>query len=431
VQTRAFALLQSTFRVERRPLSPRRIFAPVLRPLKQVLLRAIEASARHDGALALPLVRVLALGRDRRFHGPARVALQWLDEAACEARVTVEPGGEGRSYGPTIAGGQRVEPMDLPGLGRYEFRDARVNAASSSILLAGRVIVERVRGVDPSRCNYAAGQLIAHGLRTAIVAGGPEQHIESGIFLGGNGAFNYYHWLVELLPKLQFVEDDGRPLLVSDDVERMPTFRDALMRVADGRPIVFLRQDLTYRVGRLVYVESPSICPFNLRGGEAFRVGDFVMRASSIQYLRRRLLASSPRHRSSRRRLFLARKSLRRDYNQDEIFAICQRFGFEKIYMDDLSLQQQIEAVGSAELIAGPTGAAWTNLLFVEPGTRCLCWMAEEQREFAAYSNLAHAVGAELRYLTYATGVSDSERLYFMNYRLDPAAVERALTELC
>ena len=90
----------------------------------------------------------------------------------------------------------------------------------------------------------------------------------------------------------------------------------------------------------------------------------------------------------------------------------------------------QIEAVQGADLIAGPTGAAWTNLLFVEPGTRCLCWMAEEQREFAAYSNLAHAVGAELRYLTYATGVSDSERLYFMNYRLDPAAVERALKDL-
>jgi capsular polysaccharide biosynthesis protein len=132
-----------------------------------------------------------------------------------------------------------------------------------------------------------------------------------------------------------------------------------------------------------------------------------------------------------RRRLFLARKSSgRRDYNQDEIFTVCQRHGFEKIYMEDMPLQEQIEAIRSAELIAGPTGAAWTNLIFVEPGTRCLCWMAEEQRGFAAYSNLAHAVGAELRYVTYATGVRDSDRLYFINYRLDPAEVERGLTDL-
>ena len=56
--------------------------------------------------------------------------------------------------------------------------------------------------------------------------------------------------------------------------------------------------------------------------------------------------------------------------------------------------------------------------------------MAEEQRGFAAYSNLAQAVGADLRYVTYPTGVNDSDRLYVMDYRLDPANVERELDEL-
>ena len=56
--------------------------------------------------------------------------------------------------------------------------------------------------------------------------------------------------------------------------------------------------------------------------------------------------------------------------------------------------------------------------------------MAHEQRGFAAYSNLAHAVGAELRYVTYATGIRDSDRLYFANYWLDPADVERELNDL-
>ena len=193
---------------------------------------------------------------------------------------------------------------------------------------------------------------------------------------------------------------------------------------------MFLRQDLTYRVSRLLYVESPSICPFNLRSGEEFRVRDFILRPASIQFLRDRLLRSSRPQLSMRRRLFLARKSERRDYNQEEIFTVLQRHGFERVYMEDLLLREQIEAVRSAEMIAGPTGAAWTNLLFVEPGTRCLCWMAEEQRGFAAYSNLAQAVGAELRYVTYATGVSDSDRLYFINYRVDPVEVERGLEDL-
>lgn len=375
-------------------------------------------------------MRVLALGRDPRFHRPARVALAWLDQAACGAKTTVRPASEGWSYGPTIRGRQQVERLHVPGLARYEFSDARVNAGSSSILVPDQLIVERVPGVDVSRCNYAAGHLLAHGLRTAIVASGPEQHIESGIFLGGNGAFNYYHWLVELLPKLEFVKEDGPPLLVSDDVDRIATFRDALRRVAGAREVVFLRQDLTYRVSRLIYIESPSICPFNLRSGEEFRVQDFIVRASSIRFLRDHLLGSPAPQVSIRRRLFLARKSVRRDYNQDDIFAVCRRHGFEKVYMEDMSLREQIEAIRSAEMIAGPTGAAWTNLIFAEPGTRCLCWMAEEQRGFAAYSNLARAVGADLRYVTYVTGVSDSDRLYFLDYRLDPADVERGLEDL-
>jgi len=411
-------------------LSVRQILGDSLRRLKRALVRALEASARRDAWLALPLARVLALGRDPRFHHPIRVGLAWLDQAAGDAKTTVQPPGEGWSQGPTIRGRQRVERLDLPGLARYEFSDARVNAGSSSVLLPDRLIVERVPGVDVARCNYAAGRLIAHGLRTAIVASGSEHHIESGVFLGGNGAFNYYHWLVELLPKLEFVRENDPPLLVSDDVDRIPTFREALTRVAGDREIVFLRQDLTYRVSRLVYIESPSICPFNLRKGEGFRIQDFIVRAASIQFLRDHLVGSAPPPASLRRRLFLARKSVRRDYNQDEIFDVCQRHGFEKIYMEDLSLREQIEAVRSAEMIAGPTRAAWTNLIFVEPGTRCLCWMAEEQREFAAYSNLARAVGAELRYVTYVTGVSDSDRLYFLDYRLDPADVERALADL-
>ncbi|HSC64068.1 MAG TPA: glycosyltransferase family 61 protein [Caldimonas sp.] len=413
-------------------MSSRGILVQSLRRLKAALVRAFEESARHDGALTLPIGRVLALGPDQRFHHPARVALEWLDESPGAESTPVQAASAGWSHGPKIRGREEVEPIHFPAVVRHRFRDARVCAASSSILMADRLIVERVVGIDPSRCSYAAGHLLAHGRRTAIVAQRPEQKLDAGAFLGGNGAFNYYHWIIELLSRLEFIEDDGRPLLVSDDVARIPTFQETLTLAAGARAVVFLKQDATYRVADLIYVQSPSICPFNLRRDEQFEVRDFQLRPSSIEFLRGRLLGPSLlRHRTStRRRLFFARKPVRRGYNQDEIFAIFERRGFEKVYMEDLSLKEQIEAVQGADMLAGPTGAAWTNLLFVERGTRCICWMAEEQRGFAGYSNLAHAVGAELRYVTYAAGVTDSERLYFIDYRLDPGAVERELDEL-
>jgi hypothetical protein len=413
----------------------RRVVVDSLRRLKWALVRRLEESARHDGPGASLIARLLALastfGLGQRFRKAFGVRLEWLDETACGNRVIVQPRSEGWSYGPKIQGQQLVERIDFPALARYDFRDARVCAASSSILLADRIIVERAPGVDVSRCDYAEGRLLAHGAQTAIVGLGPEQRIESGVFLAGNGASNYYHWVVELLSKLEFLEEDDRPLLVSDFVSRIPTFQEALTLAAGPRKILFLNHDATYRVSHLVHVSSPSICPFNLRSGEEFEIRDFLLRPSSIAFLRRRLLEPSAQQGSpTRRRLFFARKPLRRDYNQDEIFAIFERRGFEKVYMEDLSLREQINAVNSAEMLAGPTGAAWTNLLFVGRGARCLCWMAEEQRGFAAYSNLAHAVGAELRYVTYPTGIKESRRLYLTDYWLDPAEVERELSEL-
>ena len=394
-------------------------------------MRALEWSARRDSWLAVPIARVLAQGGDARFGQPVRVPLEWLDETACARMTVVQAAREGCSHGPRIRGRQSMERVALPALSRYEFSDARVSAASSSILLADRLVVERTPGADVSRCNYAAGHLLAHGDRTAIVGRGREEHVHRGVFLGGNGAFNYYHWMLELLPKLEFVDDLEVPLLVSDDVARIPTFREALALVAGTRAILLMEHDVTYRVSRLLHVASPTTCPFNLRRGEEFRIRDFLLRPSAIEFLRHRLVDTpGARLPEVRRRLFLARSPVRRDYNQDEIFAILCRHGFEKVHMEELSLREQIDAVRAAEMIAGPTGAAWTNLLFAQAGTRCLCWMAEEQSGFAGYSNLAHAVGADLRYLTYRTGVQDSEALYAMGYRLDPEEVAREMSRL-
>src|SRR5689334_6356551 len=141
----------------------REAFSPgssVVRRLKRSIVRALDATARRDSRLAWPLMQVLALGRDPRFQRPARVPLEWLDETACAAKKTVRPASEGWSYGPKVRGHQEVVPTAFPDLAQYEFTDARVSAASSSMLLADRVVVERTPGVDVSRCNYAAGHLL-------------------------------------------------------------------------------------------------------------------------------------------------------------------------------------------------------------------------------------------------------------------------------
>jgi capsular polysaccharide biosynthesis protein len=88
--------------------------------------------------------------------------------------------------------------------------------------------------------------------------------------------------------------------------------------------------------------------------------------------------------------------------------------------MEDLDVSQQVAVMANAEIIVGPTGAAWTNILFASAGAKALCWMAEEWGAFSCFSNIAAIVGVEMDYISYRTGTSDSRELYYKPYFINP-----------
>ena len=100
------------------------------------------------------------------------------------------------------------------------------------------------------------------------------------------------------------------------------------------------------------------------------------------------------------------------------------------VFMEELSLKNQIELVSNAEVIAGPTGAAWTNLIFCREGTRCLSWMADGYGDFSAFSNLAKIVGVDLRYITYKQEAESTEELNSLNYYVDAKEIQKSLEAL-
>ena len=407
--------------------------------LRSALFWTTDFLVRHDSRLAVPFVRalILILRLERGFDEQVyRLRAEWLDRSRRGARQTLAPVSLGHSYGPMISGTQREEQVKLPEIALYRFDNALVDASSSSVIVDNTLLIERAEGVNPRRCSYAGGHILLHGQRSAFLVARPKQLLDAGIFMAGNGSFNYYHWMIEILPKLQFLPEvdaryPGLPLLVSEDVARIATFRESLAMIANNRQIIELDRSKVYNVARLVYISAPNICPFNLRPGHELRTSDFLFREASIAFLRDRLGVRAARV-SDRpgKRIFFARKGERRRYNEDEVYAAFAREGFVRVVMEDLSLRSQIDLISDADIIAGPTGAAWTNLIFCRQGTRCLCWMADESREFSAYSNLAKIVGADLRYVTYPTGAKSTQELYSKDYRVDAKAVASGLAAL-
>ena len=325
--------------------------------------------------------------------------------------------------------------MPIPAVSAFVFDDAIVRGCSSSVLLADGFVLEGIHGIGGDRGHFVAGHLMAHGTESAIVRRSRPSPIPAGIFLGGNGAFNYYHWMVELLPKLEFLPDiaglvDGMPLLVAEEAASIPTIRAGLDLLRGDRPIVVLERDTSYTVGRLIYVNAPSVCPFNLRARERLAVGDFRLRPESIQFVRRGLTRRSAAQPVGEGRIFLARGRQRRDYNQAELIQVAERRGFIAVHLEAMALDEQVATIQTAAVIVGPSGAAWTNLIFAREGARCLSWLPDGAHEFAAYSTIAELVGVDLRFFTYRTGTTSTSQLYRQAYRLDVVAFERELDAL-
>lgn len=65
-------------------------------------------------------------------------------------------------------------------------------------------------------------------------------------------------------------------------------------------------------------------------------------------------------------RLYISRAKTkrRRVVNEDEVLKVISRYGFTRIFLEDLSLIEQINLFKNAEIVIGPHGAGFTNLIF-------------------------------------------------------------------
>lgn len=95
-----------------------------------------------------------------------------------------------------------------PAVGLYTLDNIVVNATSSNFITQNNMIIERIPSIDLEYCDYSTGAIVLHDSKKAICRTVKLnlQEINDGIFLGGNGSWNYYHWMTEILPKIEFLK---------------------------------------------------------------------------------------------------------------------------------------------------------------------------------------------------------------------------------
>ncbi len=383
------------------------------------------------------IFRILFLFLNYRSKASVK-KIQWLDQLTQEKKHVFLKKQNSVVYGPNfINKPQAYERITIPEVALYEFNNAVISGASRAISLDDSVIIERVQTtIQHSYADYRAGQLLHQGTKNCIIKQSPPEIQTKGILINGNDETNYYHWMLEILTQLEFIDQipeeyNDYPILISVSSKEIPSVSKFLEHCSIKRKKVLLKSTELYQVSNLLVITSPNNFVRNLKNNKSYQISDCFMRESSIHYLTfigQRILKNKE-YEKSPDKIFLARKGYLRIYNQADVLSLLHRYGFEAVYMEDLSLEKQINFIQNAKYIVGPTGAAWTNLIFASPGTKALCWMAEELGSFSCFSNIAHIKNVDLNYLTYTTGNTKTNDLYHQNYQIALSNIEKWLID--
>ena len=201
------------------------------------------------------------------------------------------------------------------------------------------------------------------------------------------GSENYYHFLTDVLPRLELlgragVEPDA--YLVNRSTRFQRDLLDQLGLTADrclgGEKYPHVRAD------ELVVPSVPD---------DQLRTPPWI-----VPWLRARFLPADVR--PPHRRLYVSRGTVphtRRVENEAELVAALTPLGFEVVDPGALSPADQVRAFAEAEYVVGPHGAGLTNLVFAPPGAAAVELFARDYVNECFWALASTVEGLRYRYL--------------------------------
>lgn len=246
----------------------------------------------------------------------------------------------------------------LPGAGIAGLRGGRL-LGSEGITFdhAGFIIAEPARQIGNPHGPFAFRE------RYQFVR--PAVSVKRGqwVALTGQGAQGYFHWMLDILPRLALVElVSPRPCgyFVPHDVPLVALESLARLGISDRRIQLVTPAD-HIRCDCLVVASNPSV-PGNPPPW-------------AIEFLRTRVAGIEPTLYLGECRKFVVSRehaSCRRVLNEAAVMDALEPLGFSLIRLEDLKLADQIRLFREASHIVAPHGAGLVNVAFCGEGTRLL-----------------------------------------------------------
>jgi len=260
---------------------------------------------------------------------------------------------------------------------------------------------------------------------------GKKLDLQRAIFLSGRCDDNWFHFLIDTLPRIQFFANlpKGIPVLIRSDI---PDTAKEVLRKVTKRPIIEITPDSKIKVQQLYFVAARSSVfdsrPLNF--GSPIEFPFTTLKNLRDVILSERNLELLPK--SSSVFYFERDAKYRNMLNSKAIRGTISKFGIPIQVADSKFLRNQVEYFYDADLVISPGGAVLANILFMRPGSKVLVLRSWRNRHLNLWEKLS--IGLEVRYLE-ITGVPvyfglNSGRRMHTDYWISPRKLESKILEL-
>jgi hypothetical protein len=230
--------------------------------------------------------------------------------------------------------------------------NARVYSSNGIVIKGNRVVEEFSLAIGKT-----TGQL---NIFNKMVLPIPHKIEGKVLLLATPGAdINYFHWMMDLVPRLSLFEKCGLKL---NDIDYVLLGHKSLPFQIDTLNLLNINKNKIINLNQHTHVYAKHLI-----------VPSFVglsgnMPKSTCQYLRSKFIKKEIK---ATRKIYITRinANVRKIINEGDLIKALKERNFEIISSEKLSFSEQVELFQSAKTVISPHGAGLTNITFCNPNT--------------------------------------------------------------
>lgn len=236
----------------------------------------------------------------------------------------------------------------------------------------------------------------------------PAQKLDRGIWITDEWSAEYYHWFADAMPRLEAASSRAGkdwPVILPDYYAERKYIGASLQKL--GFTPFYYNRDKRLLVRELLLPSHTA------------PTGDTNI--DIINILREKLTVNNKT--TPHRKIYISRQKakVRKVENEDAVFELMRKHGYEIHFMEDYSLQQQVALLSETKALIGLHGAGLTNMLFMPAGAQLLELRNQGDRSNNCFFSMAANLHHRYYYLTNAGNKADS---YDVEIEVDINALE-------